>query len=203
MKNIKLIAQGAEALIVRSRNRVIKRRIKKGYRLAEIDEKLRKQRTRKELRLLEKASQLIPVPRIIKYSDYDIELEEIKGRKLSEYFETLSDSKSVCTQIGQSIAKLHDAGLIHGDLTTSNMIFVEKDKKVYFIDFGLGFESFRVEDKAVDLHVLKEALDARHFNFAEKFWKAILEGYKKSKNAREVLKRLEKVEKRGRYKERY
>lgn len=203
MKNIKLIAQGAEALIVRSRNRVIKRRIKKGYRLAEIDEKLRKQRTRKELRLLEKASQLIPVPRIIKYSDYDIELEEIKGRKLSEYFETLSDSKSVCTQIGQSIAKLHDAGLIHGDLTTSNMIFVEKDKKVYFIDFGLGFESLRVEDKAVDLHVLKEALDARHFNFAEKFWKAILEGYKASKKCKETLARIEKVERRGRYKKQY
>lgn len=199
----KIIAQGAEALIVRSRNRIIKRRIKKGYRLAEIDEKLRKQRTRKELRLLGKASQLIPVPRIIKYFDYDIELEEIKGRKLSEYFETLSDSRFVCRQIGQNIAKLHDAGLIHGDLTTSNMIYAEKDKKVYFIDFGLGFESSRVEDKAVDLHVLKEALDARHFNFAEKFWKAILEGYKASKKYKETLARLEKVERRGRYKEQY
>lgn len=198
-----IIAHGAEALIVRSRNRVIKQRIKKGYRLPQIDEKLRKQRTRKELRLLDKAHQLIPVPGIIKYSDYDIELEEIKGRKLSEYFESLSNSRSVCTQIGQNIAKLHDTGLIHGDLTTSNMIYVEKEKKVYFIDFGLGFESSRAEDKAVDLHVLKEALDARHFNFAEKFWKAILEGYKASKKYKETLARLEKVERRGRYKTQY
>jgi Kae1-associated kinase Bud32 len=198
-----LISQGAEALIVRSGGRVIKRRIKKGYRLSQLDEKLRRQRTKRELRLLEKSSLLISTPKIIKSSDYEIELEEIKGKKLSEYLDSLPNVQQICKQIGENIAKLHDANIIHGDLTTSNMIFVEKDKKVYFIDFGLGFESARAEDKAVDLHVLKEALEAKHFKHALECWNAILEGYKISKNYKETIIRLKKVEARGRYKTQY
>ena len=74
----------------------------------------------------------------------------------------------------------------------------------YFIDFGLGFANGRVEDKAVDIYLIKEALEAKHFLHFEKFFKVVLEGYKKtSKHAAEVLKRLEKVEKRGRYKQNY
>lgn len=198
-----IISQGAEALIIRSGKRIIKRRIRKGYRISEIDEKLRKLRTKREIRLLEKASLLIYVPKILKFNDYEIELEEIKGKKLSEYLEKLDNNMEICEEIGINIGKLHDANLIHGDLTTSNMILINKDKRVYFLDFGLGFESARPEDKAVDLHVLKEALEARHFLIAEKCWKAVLMGYRISKNYKEILDRLEKVEKRGRYKEQY
>ena len=75
--------------------------------------------------------------------------------------------------------------------------------KVYFIDFGLGFHSSKAEDKATDLHVLKEALEAKHPASSEELWNNILQGYKKSKNAKATIGRLEKVELRGRYKEQY
>lgn len=204
-----IIAQGAEALLTRKNSIVIKDRIKKFYRLPFLDEKLRKQRTKKEIKLLEKASKLIPVPKIIKTADCQISLEFIKGKKLSEFLDDLADNIKACKMIGINIARLHDEDIIHGDLTTSNMIYVKSRKnnnsngRVFFIDFGLGFESSRIEDKATDLHVLKEALEARHFSHSKDFYKAVLEGYKSSKNSQLVLNQLKKVELRGRYKAQY
>lgn len=199
----KIIGRGAEAILIQQDGKLIKRRVAKGYRLIELDEKLRKQRTRKESRLLEKASKLIPVPKIININEKneEIGMQFLEGRKLSEYLDNLPNAEDVCKEIGADIAKLHDAEIIHGDLTTSNMIL--KENKVYFIDFGLGFESKKIEDKAVDLHLLKQAFEAKHFNNYEKFFNAAKEGYKASKHHAATLKRLEAVEKRGRYKKQY
>ena len=197
MSNI-IIAQGAEAKIFLSGKNVIKDRIPKTYRHPELDVKIRKRRTKSEIKILKKAEKIIPVPKIINSEDYTITMQYIKGEKLSDHLGKLKNSKEICKQIGKSIAKLHDAGLIHGDLTTSNMIL--KDKKVYFIDFGLGFHSDRIEDKAVDLHLIKQALEAKHSKHFKEYFKAILKGYKKSKDYSTTIKRLEVVEKRGRYK---
>ena len=74
-------------------------------------------------------------------------------------------------------------------------------KEIYFIDFGLSYFSHKIEDKAVDLHLLKQALESKHYKVWEKCFKAALKAYKKeSEDTKEVLKRLETVEKRGRYK---
>lgn len=204
----KIIAQGAEAVLILEDGKLIKRRTKKGYRIPVLDEKLRKQRTKRESKLLEKASKLINVPKIIRVSDKEkeIDMEFIEGKKLSEHLDNLRNAEEVCRQIGESIAKLHDADIIHGDLTTSNMICDSTSlhtlrPKVYFIDFGLGYESSKVEDKAVDLHLIKQALEAKHFLHFESFFKAILKGYEISKNHIAVVNRLKAVEKRGRYKQ--
>ena len=74
---------------------------------------------------------------------------------------------------------------------------------LYFIDFGLGFISHKIEDKAVDLHLLKEALEAKHFEYLQDLFNEIIKSYKTSENSEKVLKQLKKVEKRGRYKEKY
>ena len=234
--NPKIIQQGAEAVLIREDNFVLKRRAKKGYRINELDDKLRKQRTRKEAKLLERARKFINVPAVKKSDDnkMEIEMEFISGLKLSENLDNLKNWKEVCLEIGKNIAKLHDADIIHGDLTTSNMILVEKkldssshigkgekllDKSrtvllgsttegdngavVYFIDFGLGFHSSRIEDKAVDLHLIKQALEAKHFQKWEKYFEAVLKGYELSENLDKVMKQFKKVEKRGRYKRQY
>lgn len=200
-----LVCIGAEAILIRREKVLIKHRIKKSYRLPELDEKIRKQRTKREAKLLEKASKLIPIPKILKIDEKtkEIEMEFIQGKKLSEHLDSLTNKEKICEQIGKQIAKLHDNDIIHGDLTTSNIILSEKDKKLYFIDFGLGFTSKRAEDKAVDLHLIKEALEARHFQHTHECFQAILEGYKISKNYKQVLQRLKKVEARGRYKTQY
>ena len=199
----KIIQQGAEAIILKNENRIIKRRVKKSYRYPELDEKIRKLRTRSETKLLEKAHKLIPTPKVLKSSDkeMEIDLEFIDGKKLSEHLDSLKNAEQICVQIGENIAKLHDSDIIHGDLTTSNMLL--KDEKVYFIDYGLGFANARVDDKAVDLHLIKQALEAKHFKHFETFFAKVLEGYKTSKNSEQVLNQFKKVEKRGRYKEQY
>lgn len=199
----KIIGRGAEAILTRDGKNLIKKRIPKTYRLPALDERLRKSRTKKEAKLLEKASKIIPVPKIISVNEKtkEIKMEFLNGKKLSDNLDNLKNATAVCKKIGQNIAKLHDADIIHGDLTTSNMILI-KDK-IYFLDFGLGFESNKIEDKAVDLHLIKQALEAKHFKHFQKFFNAILDGYRLSKNASATLKRLEAVEKRGRYKQAY
>ena len=201
----KIIQQGAEAIIIKRGNDIIKRRIPKTYRLPILDEKLRKQRTKKEARLLQKASAIIPIPKIIKINEKDkeIEMEFIKGKKLSEHLDSLKNKVQISKTIGKQIALLHDNDIIHGDLTTSNIILSDKDKKLYFIDFGLGFSSNKIEDKAVDLHLIKQALEAKHFKYFKSLTQAVLDGYSISKTSKETLARLKKVESRGRYKEQY
>jgi TP53 regulating kinase and related kinases len=194
----KIITRGAEAIIILKNKNIIKKRQEKRYRFHILDEKIRRQRTKKEAKLLEKANEIIPVPKILKLGTYYIELERIRGEKLSIELDKLKDSLKVCKQIGVNIAKLHDKNIIHGDLTTSNMIYSKN--KLYFIDFGLGFESNRIEDKAVDLHLIKEAFKARHFNKSEIYFNKILEGYEISKSFSEIIKKIENIEKRGRYK---
>ena len=201
----KIIQQGAEAIIIKRGNDIIKRRIPKTYRLPILDEKLRKQRTKKEARLLQKASAIIPIPKIIKVDEKnkEMEMEFIIGKKLSEHLDSLKDKVQISKTIGKQIALLHDNEIIHGDLTTSNIILSDKDKKLYFIDFGLGFSSNKIEDKAVDLHLIKQALEAKHFKYFKSLTQAVLDGYSISKTSKETLARLKKVESRGRYKEQY
>jgi Kae1-associated kinase Bud32 len=101
--------------------------------------------------------------------------------------------------MGESIARLHSAGIVHGDLTTSNMIF--KDDRLYIIDFGLGKISSKVEDQAVDLYLLYEALKSTHLRLLDEAWGAVLNAYKQNYvKSKEVLSRIAKIEKRRRYK---
>lgn len=198
----KIIQQGAEATIIKINNEIIKDRIKKSYRLQELDDKIRIRRTRKEIKLLEKASKIILVPKPKENKEKTkIHMPYIKGKKLSEHLDKIKNAEEICKQIGEQIAKLHDNEIIHGDLTTSNMILSKN--KVWFIDFGLGFQSNKTEDKAVDLHVIRQALEAKHFEKYKEYWKNIEAGYQTSLKAKEVLERLNIVEKRGRYKEKY
>jgi Kae1-associated kinase Bud32 len=196
----KILFQGAEATISKQKNTILKQRIPKIYRLPEIDKKLRIQRTRKEIKLLEKLHKTIKVPEVISFSENTIALQEIKGKRLADCLEKLSNKTKQAREIGLSLAKMHSLGVIHGDLTTSNMINAKDG--IYFIDFGLGYESDSVEDKAVDLHVLKEALNAKHPSHAQQFFKSIISNYK-SKDSKKVLERFEIVESRGRYKQQY
>ncbi len=196
--NSKFITQGAEAKIFSSGSKITKERISKAYRLPELDKKLRKTRTKKEIKLLEKASHVISVPKVISSTDYEIVMQHIPGKKLAFDLEKMKNKNDVAKQIGLSVSKIHDLGIIHGDLTTSNMIW--HNNKLWLIDFGLGFESQNIEDKAVDIHVFKEALEARHHKYASKMFKSFILGYQNSKQSSLVIKRLETVEKRGRYK---
>ena len=198
---MKIIQQGAEAIISLNKDIITKNRTPKSYRLPILDEKIRRQRTKRESTILTKLQSIIPVPKLLSVSNNKLELEYIKGKKLSEHLDSLPYPLKVCEQIGINLAKIHDKDIIHGDLTTSNMLWSKN--KLYFIDFGLSFTSPKPEDKAVDLHLIKEALEAKHFRHHKEFFEAIIKGYKTSKKSSIVIERLKKVESRGRYKQQY
>ncbi|MBS3093452.1 Kae1-associated serine/threonine protein kinase [Candidatus Pacearchaeota archaeon] len=197
----KLIQTGAEAEIYQDKNNILKKRVEKSYRIKEIDEKIRKYRTRHEAKILEKLSKVIAVPKVIKVDEdkKEITMEFIEGLKLSENFEKINFEKTAI-EIGKTIGKMHDQDIIHGDLTTSNMLLYKN--KVFFIDFGLSYHSHKIEDKAVDLHVLKQALEAKHYKISEILITIILKNYN-AKQCKEILEKLKKVEARGRYKDKY
>jgi Kae1-associated kinase Bud32 len=188
---------GAEAHIMLAGNVVSKKRIKKSYRIKQIDVPLRKRRTRLESRLMSKAADIINCPKILGTRKFTIKMEYVEGPQLKEALEAMSEKErtKICHDLGKQIASLHEHDIIHGDLTTSNMIL---NRGVYFIDFGLGFVSKKVEDKAVDLLLLKRALFSKHPDIAEKSFRMITSAY----GDKEVLERLNLVESRGRYKKR-
>lgn len=194
----KLIAQGAEAKLFLEDGKIIKERFSKSYRIKEIDDKLRGFRSRREAKILQKLEIInFPSPKLIKSDGIEtISISRIEGKLVKDVLE-ISDYKKLCEEIGKKVAILHNNLIIHGDLTTSNMIL---GKEINFIDFGLSFFSEKSEDRAVDLHVLKEALESKHYKIWEDAFKHFLGAYgKEAKNSGETLKRLEAVEKRGRY----
>ncbi|MBI2106574.1 Kae1-associated serine/threonine protein kinase [Candidatus Woesearchaeota archaeon] len=198
---MELIKQGAEAKLWKDGELLIKDRIKKNYRIDEIDSKLRKTRTRKEAKLLEKSHNLINVPKLhnVDEKSMTLTMEFVHGELVKNVFDELNERvrMNLCADMGKQIAELHNNNIIHGDLTTSNMI-LNKDK-LFLFDFGLGFESLRIEDKAVDLHLLKQAFESKHYLHSEKAFDNVLRGYS-AKGDKNVIERLKKVEGRGRYK---
>jgi Kae1-associated kinase Bud32 len=144
---------------------VEKRRIPKTYRIKEIDTMLISQRTREEAKLIAESRQYgVSVPLI-----YDVDLalgvitmEYVAGKRVKDILNKLNEPerKQLCKQIGEGIARLHNHDIIHGDITTSNMILY--NNHVYFIDFGLGSKNTELEAKGVDLHVLMEAFESTH-----------------------------------------
>ncbi|MEM5829248.1 MAG: KEOPS complex kinase/ATPase Bud32 [Candidatus Aenigmatarchaeota archaeon] len=204
---MQILKRGAEAILyldeIEDKKVLIKERIKKNYRIEQIDVKLRKERTNEEVKLLTEARKVgVPTPTIIDvdYKKFKIIMEFIEGERLKEFFSKAceDDIKRISFEVGRLIGKLHSAGIIHGDLTTSNMIL--KDNQIYFIDFGLGFFSKRMEDKGVDLNLLFEALKSTHFKILDICWENIVKGYKQEyKDAEQVLKRVEEIEARARY----
>jgi len=206
-----IIQRGAEAIlwlsVLDGQQVLVKERVSKGYRVPELDKVIRKQRTKTESRLIERARRAgVHVPKILDIQEFKIVMEYVKGERVKDILNTSPKTKrlSIYKLIGESIAALHSSSIIHGDLTTSNMILKEQDKSgfyiLYFIDFGLGKFSQKIEDQAVDLHLLYEALKAAHFKHLGEAWNIVLNVYKdKYTKSKEVINKIEKIKKRRRY----
>ena len=123
-------------------------------------------------------------------------MELVQGNKLRDVL--YKDPLNLGREIGNKVGILHSNDIIHGDLTTSNMIL---DNEIKFIDFGLSFFSAKEEDKAVDLHLLRQALESKHHSKWEEIFQEAIKGYKETNpDHKIVLNRLKSVEKRGRHK---
>ncbi len=183
---------GGEAEVRIYDDRVEKVRVPKRYRVRELDNLLRRRRTVTEARILSSARRAgVATPVVLDVEEDRIVMERIRGTPVKRVM-----SRDLCREIGRAVARLHSAGIIHGDITPMNMIL--KDGRIYFIDFGLSYHDERMEAKGVDIHVFYEALKADYDNWAE-LWNAFLEGYREYEKFDEVYERFREIEMRGRY----
>jgi len=204
-----LIKKGAEAWLFREKwyefDAIRKWRIPKKYRVKELDETIRAFRTKHEARLLsETRKKGVPTPIVfmVNLREFSIIMEDVRGKVLKEVLDSLPlrERKEVCMKIGENIGKMHKAGIVHGDLTTSNIILTNNNQ-IVFVDFGLASFSKNLEDQAVDLHLMERALESTHHKMAKKYFKWIIEGYRKIMKdyTSKVLRQIKEIRLRGRY----
>ena len=201
-----LLKRGAEAELRKTeflgRAAVEKVRVPKAYRLGALDEDLRRSRIRTEAKLMAEARSAgvsVPILYDIDLFENKIVMEFIDGPTAKEVLEAGGDRAiRVARQVGEIVGRLHRAGIVHGDLTTSNMIF--RDGRVVMIDFSLGGKDDGTEARGVDLHLLREALTSAHQR-ATTYYREVLRGYRKvmGKAADAVIAKVKEIESRGRY----
>ena len=186
--------QCAEAIIEFKDGLVFKRRIRKRYRIKEIDERIRRERTRREARIISEARRKgIPTPVILDIFDYTLVMERIEGNLVGEVI-----TPRISERIGELVGILHRNGIIHGDLTTSNLI-LGSDNILYLIDFGLSSFDSSIEARGVDVHVFFQSLSATCESWKE-LKESFIKGYTRTlPDAPQVLTRVSEIERRGRY----
>ncbi|MES2154828.1 MAG: bifunctional N(6)-L-threonylcarbamoyladenine synthase/serine/threonine protein kinase [bacterium] len=182
-----------------------KRRLPKAYRDARLDAAIRAARTRDEAHLLvaaRRAGVAVPIVHDVDRKETAMALEPIAGESLQATLRHDADDVA-CTRLaalGTAVGRLHDAGLSHGDLTTSNVLVPDAGaaSRVVLIDFGLGSFSDEPEPRGVDLHLLEEALEATEPRSHDLF-AAFLGAYSRARCAPAAIVRLDAIRSRGRY----
>ena len=205
-----LLKKGAEASLFvadwHGRRVVIKTRLPKKYRPEKLDLTIRTYRTVHEPQLMSEAKKAgVTTPTIfqVDVENATIVMEFVEGKQLKQLLGSFSpkEREQVCFLVGELIGKLHRHGVIHGDLTTSNMIF-GTDGRIFFVDFGLGEKNSELEARGVDLHLLKRALQSTHYQFADECFQTVMNGYAAfvgEAETKDVLAKIREIERRGRY----
>ena len=205
-----LFKKGAEASLYfadwHGRKVVVKLRAPKRYRPEVLDEQIRSYRTVHEPQLMHEAKSAgVPTPLIfmVNVPEASITMEFVEGQQIKQLLNKVPQDKrrELCIRIGELIGKLHRQGLIHGDLTTSNMI-LNPEGKIFFVDFGLGEKNRELEAEGVDLHLMKRALQSTHYQFWEECFRNMQCGYSSvlgSDAAEKVYEKIKEIERRGRY----
>lgn len=127
------------------------------------------------------------VPKVVAAGRYTILMEKINGKLMKD----TNYNRRVLDAVGKMLGKMHDSGVVHGDFTPANIML--SNKNVYLIDFGLSEVNNSDEERALDLLLMKRSLSRTDYKVFEHSY------IKASKGSRAVMKRLEEVERRGRY----
>ena len=187
------IGRGAEAVITLEKGVVKKQRLAKSYRQPALDERIRQERTLREARITSDARKHgVLTPIICDVSRFELKMERIVGETLKDII-----NQELSEMVGETVGRLHRSGIIHGDLTTSNMILTRG--KICLIDFGLSFYEKTVEAQGVDVHVYFQTLESTHDRPGE-LMEAFVAGYIRTyAQADAVLQRVKEIKARGRY----
>jgi Kae1-associated kinase Bud32 len=187
-----IVNEGAEAKIYEEEffgeKVIVKFRNKKKYREKRLDESIRLSRTKVEARILYRLeAEQINAPRLVALGRYSIYMSYLQGVLLRD----CKMPNSFFGKLGILLAKMHNADISHGDFTPANII-VNKGRP-FAIDFGLACITKSVEDKAIDLLLIKRSLNRDQYKKLESAYMS------KAKHGKEITRRLIDIEKRGRY----
>lgn len=210
-ERVKLLYRGAEADVFKGewcgQPAVYKVRKPLRYRLPELDTMIRSQRTTREAQIIHQCKLAgVSAPYVFYLSPPDalLVMQYLEGERLKTLLSRArlpaSRVKALGWEFGRSIGRLHASGIMHGDLTTSNVI-VDGDA-LSLIDFGLAIRSNRLEDHAVDLRLIKETMTGAHTGVSKAFMQALLDGYSSAvgtERAKAASGKLTEIERRGRY----
>jgi len=204
-----LIRKGAEADLYQDcwlgLKVVRKVRKAKAYRIPQLDFEIRGSRTGSEAQLIHDAKRAgVPTPLIymVDPATTTIIMQFVEGPRVREALDLMSprDREALCQRIGMLMGRLHSSGIVHGDLTTSNIII--SGETVFLIDFGLAEYSQELEKRGIDLLLMKRSLQATHYLCAKECFDSVVRGYADVMGediSREVLKRVDEIVRRGRY----
>ena len=208
---LEVIAVGAEAVLLKGYflgiKSVYKVRVPKPYRDPKLDLKIRRERTLIEAKLIasaRKAGINTPYILLIEPEAGVIIMEYLEGDLLRNTLNSLPDHelRKILELVGVMTGRMHNEGIIHGDLTTSNIIIHQYTREPYLIDFGLAKMSEDIEDKGVDVHLFLRSLESTHFIVKDKAYKYFLAGYSKvvgEENLAKVVSKVREIRLRGRY----
>lgn len=220
MEGFELIKQGAEAKLYKGvylgKEAIIKERFCKSYRDEHLDTLLTKERMKAEARAIVRCKSCgikTPTLYLVDFNRRFIIMEYLQHSIIAkDFIENIASSEQLdkfSFQLGKILGTIHHNDIIHGDLTSSNILLVNKneldeftdlnDLDLILIDFGLAHIESSSEDKGVDLYVLERALLSTH-SVAEGMFIKILEGYQQGnkKGGKEVISKLHEVRLRGR-----
>ena len=183
------------------RDVVVKQRVVKGYRHPDLDGSIQSSRIRNEVRLMLEARRAgisVPVIFSVDMASNRIVMAEVHGVRVKDALQSDAvDHDAVCARIGEIAGRLHENDIVHGDLTTSNMLM--DGDNVVLIDFSLGQKTSEIEAKGVDMHLLEEAFHSAHHDRSE-LYSVVKNAYVQAYPAgAEVLRKVKEIEKRGRY----
>ena len=204
-----LLFRGAEADILRGTwqgmDAVYKVRRPLAYRLPALDDAIRTQRTVREAEMIHLAKGAgVPAPYLFEVNlpGSTLVMEYVEGSRLRDVVGAMADgeARKAFREFGRDAASLHSAGMVHGDLTTANVVV--RRGELVFIDFGLSFRTTRLEDQAVDLRLIKETLVGAHPSLSKLALEELFRGYSEvvgPAKSRAAQRQLRSIERRGRY----
>ena len=200
------IGRGAEAVVTHceylGRSAVVKTRPMKGYRHPDLDRHIRTVRTKNEVRVMREsrmAGVRTPVIYDVDLEKCSITMEFIKGESVKSILDSHPErTEEICAKIGALVARLHNGGVSHGDLTTSNMI-VTDDSEICLIDLSLGSTKIDIEDMGVDIRLMERAFTSAHSGLSDAFSK-VMDSYRANMPiAEKVMAKVEEIKGRARY----
>lgn len=207
---MKLLKKGAEAELYldtwRGVQVVRKIRRAKPYRLPQLDAALRRTRTIREAQIMhdaKRAGVATPLIYTVDVGRTTIVMEYVAGPQVKTVLAQLptGERRPLCERMGRLIARLHRRNIVHGDLTTSNLIRVAPER-IVVIDFGLAEYSGELENRGVDLLLLRRTLHSTHHPHAQRCFEAVVDGYRRVMGeplTDQVIQRVEAIAARGRY----